>query len=190
MRRALLLAVGLPLVVGLASCGSGDGESDDAPSAVSYGSPISQPSFGRLIAAVRRDSGGTQVVSLTGYVRGFGEYDVQVGGAHARRITYDYTYAKLEQTASYPYGDSTALTFDLTTLDLPTIEKLHHRAWDDADRRIASTTLTITGSDRPGGGTVHVLVTGVDDSTYHLDALLDGKVIDEGPGDGPSPGAD
>ncbi|GAB2980880.1 hypothetical protein [Nocardioides montaniterrae] len=180
---ALLVAAGLTMA-GLAGCGSGGDHSHYTPDAVSYGTPVSQPSFGRLVAAIRQETGSTQVVSLTSEVRGYAEYDVEVGGEKPRRFSYDYTYAKLDKPyISDAYVDPDAATFDLAKLDLAVIEKVHHRAWDDASRRIASTETTITAPTTPGGPAIRVVVTGVDDSAYVLDANLAGKVLSEGPAD-------
>ena len=182
MRRRLLTAAACVALLALAGCGAAD-ESDHTPDAVSYGSPVSQPSFGRLVAAVRKDTGSTRVVSLTGEVKGYGAYDVEVAGDEPRHLSYHYTFATLERDASSPaYVADDTPTFDLAALDIAAVEKIHHRAWDDADRRIAGTELTITGRDAPAGPTVHVVVTGVDGSTYVVDADAEGTILSEAEG--------
>ena len=168
--------------------GGGHGHSRYQAPAMAYGAPVSQPSFRRLVAAVRKETGSTRVLSLTGHVDGYGAYEVVVpaaGSGSPRELRFHYTYGTIERSSSGPaYVAGGATPFDLTTLDPAVLERIHRAAWDAADRRVADSALTVTAPADPKGPWVRVVVTGTDDSAYHLDAALDGTVVDQGSGTG------
>ena len=153
---------------------AGPPSEDETP--IAFAPTLDQARFGTFAKALRKRVGSTRVSSFSSYQ---GDYSVVVPPAHdgdPAQTYYFYGDSGLRSggdAGSYVLGK----TFDLTTLDVPALERLYERAWHDAGGKVTNTSLTVKPPAESDDHWVTIYVDHPGDSFYAVDGNLDGSYV-------------